>query len=218
MCLPSFSLYYLLHQGIFHLPYSHRLPQCFISVFHPLPDLSQLYSSGSYSSESLAETAVGCSTLVKTPFLSSVWEAFHGQSVLIRNSSSELRSSLLQHNFFVFVFCIYVCWWCQVDWLAKHTLGWLIHQSTTIIFANSNLITKVPKCICVPPGEDWYDLLFYVSSDNSAEITSSRYADSTLSVFVCVPEVCSSHKNTHIHTYIHRFVGCILNHMIKSIN
>lgn len=138
MRLPSFSLYYLLHQGIFRLSYSHKLPQCFISVFHPLPDLSQLYSSGSYSSESLKETAVGCSTLVKTPFLSSI----RGFSRTICPD----KKQLLQSSGHPYCCTVSLCW-CQVDWLAKHTLGWLIHQSTTIIFTNSNLISKVPKCM-----------------------------------------------------------------------
>lgn len=130
------SLCYQLHQGIFHQSYSHKLPQCFISVSHPLPDLSQLYSSGSYSSESLEEMAVGCSTLVKTPFLSSVWSF----SQTIWPDKKQLFKA--QDNFtatqFLCVCVLYLCVyrWCQVDWLTRNTLDWLVHQSKTM---NRNL-------------------------------------------------------------------------------
>ncbi len=211
-CFPSFSLCYQLHQDIFHQSYSHKLPQCFISVSHP--HLSQLYSSGSYSSESLEEMDVSCSALVKSPFLSSIW----GFSQTIWPDKKQLfkaSESWPLHNFFVFVFCIYVCQWCQIDWLTRNALEWLVHQSKTVIFTNSNLITKVPKCMC----EDWYDLLIYVNSDYSAEITSSRDADSTWSVLVGVAEVFSWHKSiARTHTHTHITLVCILNHMIKSMN
>ncbi len=112
-CFPSFSLCYQLHRDIFHQSYSHKLPQCFISVSHP--HLSQLYSSGSYSSESLEEMDVSCSALVKSPFLSSIW----GFSQTIWPDKKQLfkASDILTTTQFLCVCVLYLCVPVVPDWL-----------------------------------------------------------------------------------------------------